>query len=160
LWFIQTLVVVKYPLSTHVKPEVKLHTKVYFSDVLPLRPLQLSGDSELLSALLPAGTPFPPAGRLFDVLLAAPLTEELFFRGWLLAAAARAGAPPALAVGASAATFALWHAGGDGGGLLTFGALGAWLAVVYTKGGGRLETTVGAHALWNAAIVAVRVARG
>ena len=29
LGFIQTLFVVKYPLSTHVKPGVKLHTKAY-----------------------------------------------------------------------------------------------------------------------------------
>jgi membrane protease YdiL (CAAX protease family) len=99
---------------------------------------------------------------LFDVLLAAPLTEELFFRAWLLTAAQRAGVPPAAAITCSALTFVLWHTGGGspGGGLLTFGLLGAWLAVAYAKGGQRLTTTVGAHALWNAAIVAVRVVRG
>jgi membrane protease YdiL (CAAX protease family) len=128
----------------------------------PVAVAALSGQTEFLQAMLPAAGALPPPARLFDVLLAAPLTEELFFRAWLLSAAQRAGATPAAAVACSALTFALWHSGGgsSGGGLLTFGLLGAWLAIAYTKGGQRLSTTVGAHALYNAAIVALRVARG
>lgn len=128
----------------------------------PVALAALSGPPDLMAALLPPAGALPPPARLFDVMLAAPLTEELFFRAWLLSAAQRAGAPPAAAIAGSALTFALWHTGGGspGGGLLTFGLLGAWLAVAYTKGGQRLTTTVGAHALWNAVIVAVSVVRG
>jgi len=133
-----------------------------FLAFLPTALAQASGDAELVNALLPAGGAVPSPGRLVDVLVAAPLTEELFFRAWLIAAAQRAGAPPAITIGASAITFSVWHVGGEvdaSGGLLTFGVLGAWLATAYMKGGQRLSTTVGAHMLWNAAMVAVRVFR-
>lgn len=130
----------------------------------PVAVAALSGQADIVDVLLPTAGALPPPARIFDVLLAAPLTEELFFRAWLLSAAQRAGAPPAAAIAGSALTFAVWHAGAGasagGGGLLTFGVLGAWLAVAYTKGGRRLTTTVGAHALWNAAILAIRVVRG
>ena len=125
----------------------------------PALACQLFGQAEVAEALLPAGGPPPSAARCLDVLLLAPLTEEAFFRGWLLTASARAGAPRAASAAASAALFALWHAGDGAGGLLAFAALGGWLAVVYQAGGGRLAPCVGGHVLWNALILALRAAR-
>lgn len=49
----------------------------------------LAGAPDISMALLPGGKPFPEAGRAVELLLAAPATEELFFRAWLLAALAR-----------------------------------------------------------------------
>ena len=126
--------------------------------LLPPLLLQLSGQSELAAALVPAARPLD-AGRAADAILAAPIAEELFFRGWLLAALSRTGlAEGGAAIGASAVAFALWHAGQGDGGLLFYSAFGAFLAALYRRTG-TLAAPLGAHAAWNGLILAVRALR-
>ena len=115
--------------------------------------------------MLPAARPLPEAGRALDVLVAAPLTEELYFRGWLLAACDAAGAPAVASLGASALLFSLWHApqllsgAGSAGELVFFAALGAWLALLYRKSESSLPLVVGTHASFNAIVVLLRAVR-
>ena len=111
-----------------------------------------------LAAVAPAARPLD-AGRAADAILAAPIAEELFFRGWLLAALSRTGlAEGGAAIGASAIAFALWHAGQGDGGLLFYSAFGAFLAALYRRTG-TLAAPLGAHAAWNGLILAVRALR-
>ena len=84
------------------------------------------------SAWLPDARALPDAGRALDLLIAAPLTEEAVFRGWLLQASTSAGASPLASAALSATLFALWHAPQCTGPaeLGFFAALGAWLALL------------------------------
>ena len=58
----------------------------------------------------------------------------------------RAGAPDAVGLAASAALFALWHVP-QGGDVLFFAALGAWLALLHQRAGGSLPLVVGTPAM-------------
>ena len=109
-------------------------------------------------ATLPAARELPAAGTALDVLALAPLTEEIFFRGWLLAAAQSAGISAPLRVALSACGFALWHVGA-GDSPLFFAALGAYLAVLFERSGGALSLCVGTHATYNLCVVLLRAAR-
>lgn len=111
---------------------------------------------------LPAARPLPDPGRAFDVLVTAPLTEEAFFRAWLLEATAAANAPPLAALAASAGLFSLWHLPellGSGAGpaeLVFFAALGGYLAQLYRTSGGSLPLVAGTHASFNLIVVLLR----
>ena len=127
-----------------------------FAAVVLLPPLlQLSGSR----ARCRAGASARPldAGRAADAILAAPIAEELFFRGWLLAALSRTGLAEGGAAMAAVA-FALWHAGQGDGGLLFYSAFGAFLAALYRRTG-TLAAPLGAHAAWNGPTLAVRALR-
>ena len=91
----------------------------------------------------------------------APLTEEAFFRAWLLNALAKLDAPPLAALATSAALFATWHlpsvlGGGGPGELGFFAALGAWLAWLYKASGDSLPFVAGTHASFNLIVVLLR----
>lgn len=107
---------------------------------------------------LPAARALPEAPAAADILLLAPLTEELFFRAWLLRATAKAGAPPPLRIGISATLFALWHVGA-GDSPLFFAALGAYLAFLFQRSEGSLGLCVGAHATYNFCVTVLRAVR-
>ena len=110
---------------------------------------------------LPPPRPLPGPLRAVDILAAAPLTEEIFFRAWLLVAMQRAGASELAALGASSVLFACWHAPlvaalGDPSELFFFGALGAWLTLLYQKSDGSLPLAVGTHATFNLIVTLLR----
>ena len=115
--------------------------------------------------LLPAPRPLPTPGRALDVLVAAPLTEELFFRAWLLRMLERAGASASTTLAVSSALFALWHvpviAAGNAapGELCFFAILSLYLTVLYQRSAGSLPLVAGTHALYNAIVVALRAVR-
>ena len=146
--------------------------------------LTATGQVAEAHALLPSARPLPGPGGAFELLLAAPITEEIFvlpqgfapsssspthrplhlkhrvsrcqFRGWLLSGMSRAGIADSLALGASALSFSLWHAGSGGGGIVFYAALGAWLAALYQRSGGRLWVPFATHCLWNLCVIVVR----
>lgn len=115
--------------------------------------------------LLPEPRPLPSPGRVLDVLIAAPVTEELFFRAWLLRMLERAGASLPATLAISSALFALWHvpviAAGNAapGELVFFATLSAVLSVLYQRSAGSLPLVAGTHASFNAIVVALRTAR-
>ena len=84
-------------------------------------------------------------GMTLTVVIAAPLGEELFFRGFALPALARRRALAAALV--SGALFSLMHFNGVG--FLGLWEIGVWLAVL-RWGSGSLWTAVLGHALNNA----------
>ena len=109
---------------------------------------------------LPAARALPPPGAAADLLIFAPLTEEIFFRGYLLSATKRtgaAGSPQRFAV--SSVLFALWHLGAGDGGPLFFLALGAYLAALYENSAGSLPLCVGTHATYNGCVTLLRAWR-
>lgn len=117
-----------------------------------------------LAAALPPARPLDDAGRAVDLLLAAPLQEELFFRAWLLTALTRpsVGLPDAAALALSSVAFALWHGGPAVGGaeLLELTLLGGFLGVLYTRVGQRgLALPVATHAAYNAIVLLLGAAR-
>lgn len=124
---------------------------------MPALVASVAGAPETSSHFLPAARALPSPASAFDLLLAAPIEEELFFRAWLLAALRRCGLGDAAALGASCALFAAWHAGGGDGGPLFFAALGALLGGLYQRSG-ELWLPLATHALWNAAVVLGRTA--
>uniref|UniRef100_A0A7S4B5Z9 CAAX prenyl protease 2/Lysostaphin resistance protein A-like domain-containing protein n=1 Tax=Chrysotila carterae TaxID=13221 RepID=A0A7S4B5Z9_CHRCT len=107
--------------------------------------------------LMPYAREIPAAGRAFDIVAAAPLTEELFFRGWLLAAMERRGASATASVGLSAASFALWHASGAAtpADALFFLGFGAWLALLHRRSQSLL-TPIIVHCAWNTGFMLLR----
>ena len=84
-------------------------------------------------------------GMTLTVVIAAPLGEELFFRGFALPALAQRGALAAALI--SGALFSLMHFNGVG--FLGLWEIGVWLAVL-RWGSGSLWTAVLGHALNNA----------
>lgn len=117
--------------------------------------------AEALAAWLPAPKPFQP-GRAFDLLVAAPVQEEIFFRAWLIAILARAGISDGAAIGASAILFSLWHVGTSGGNpgeLLELLLLGATLGWLYERSGRRLIMPLAAHSTYNGVVVVLGAAR-
>jgi hypothetical protein len=112
------------------------------------------GDLNALDTVLPAARALPGPGATFDLLLSAPLTEELFFRGYLLTAL-----EGPLGLLASPMLFAAWHLGAALDGPLFFGLLGAWLVALFRASGGSLPLVIGTHSFFNALILLLRAAR-
>ena len=109
------------------------------------------------------GTGFPSGLRALVTLFIAPLSEEIFFRAWLLSAFARAGGEANLALIASAGLYGLYvvpissvlagTTGGDGPALLLlYEALGALLAYLFQRSGGSLSLVVVTHCTFNLAL--------
>ena len=90
----------------------------------------------------------PEVGRALDVLVAAPIQEETFFRAWLLGALRQVDVDNNMALVVSAILFALWHVG-DATGLLELLGLGAYLAALYDRSGRSLPTAIATHASYN-----------
>ena len=117
--------------------------------------------AEAMSAWLPAARPFQ-AGRAFDLLAAAPVQEEIFFRAWLLAVLDRVGLGGVPALAASAVLFALWHVGTSGGNpgeLLELLLLGGTLGWLYESSGRRLVMPLAAHSTYNGLVVVLSAGR-
>ena len=114
---------------------------------------------------VPAPRPWPEPERAALLLAVAPLSEEAFFRAFLLTAFERAGAPPSAGLIGSAACFALYHVPlaemvRDGSlQLPLFELLGLYLAFCYQKSGGSLPFVVVTHATFNAVVTALRAAQ-
>lgn len=117
---------------------------------------QLAGAPEAAQLLLPAARALPDPGRALDLLAAAPIEEELFFRAWLLSALRRGGLGDAAALAASSVAFAAWHGVGGDGGPLFFAALGGWLGWLYQRSEGNLALPLATHALWNGGVAVGR----
>ena len=123
---------------------------------------------ELAGAFLPAGKAIE-AGRAVDLLVAAPIQEELFFRAWLLGVLRRVNVPDVAALAVSAVLFAAWHLdaingnalaqGGDGGGLLQLALLGAFLGVLYSKSGRDITLPITTHAAYNGVVLLLGAVR-
>ena len=123
---------------------------------------------ELAGAFLPAGKAIE-AGRAVDLLVAAPIQEELFFRAWLLGVLRRANVPDVAALAASAVLFAAWHLdaingnalaqGGDGGNVLQLALLGAFLGVLYSKSGRDITLPITTHAAYNGVVLLLGAVR-
>ena len=120
-------------------------------------------------AWLPSPKPLEP-GRVLDLLVSAPLQEELIFRGWLLAALRRNGVNDVLALMVSALLFTVWHIdaingnaflrGGDGGGLVQLFALGTWLGVLYNNASRKsLLLPIATHSAYNGLILLLEAIR-
>jgi len=113
---------------------------------------------------LPDARPFPGAPGCVLRLLVAPLSEELFFRAWLLMAFERAGGSPTTGIIASAALFGLFNvpvsavlAGSSA--LLVYEMLGAYLAFLYQRSGGSLPFVFIVHATCNLIVLSLRAAQ-
>ena len=110
-------------------------------------------------AALPAPQPLA-AGRAVDVLLAAPVQEELFFRAWLLRVLQRAPLPDGAPLALSALLFALWHVQPNtGGALLELLLLGGFLGVLYERSGRDLRVPVATHAAYNGLVLVLGALR-
>ncbi|GBF90585.1 hypothetical protein Rsub_03157 [Raphidocelis subcapitata] len=94
------------------------------------------------------------AALAIGAVVLAPLSEELFFRGFLLPALTK-WMPTAAAVGVSAALFAAAH---PPGAFLPELLLGAVLGAACVAAGGSLLTPLLAHAAYNGLIVAAALA--
>ena len=133
--------------------------------------LQGSVDASFAAELawLPAPKPLDPS-RALDLLVGAPIQEELFFRGFLLAALRRNGANELAALLVSALLFTVWHIdaiignaflrGGDGGGLVQLFGLGVWLGSLYNGTGRKsLLLPIGTHSVYNGLILLLEAVR-
>ena len=114
---------------------------------------------------IPGARPWPEPSRAALLLLIAPLSEEAFFRAYLMTALQRAGAPANAALLASAAGFALYHVPlaemlRDGSLALAFyESLGLYLGFLYQRSGRSLPLAVVTHASFNAIVTALRAAQ-
>ena len=114
---------------------------------------------------LPGPRPWPEPERAALLLLIAPLSEEAFFRAYLMTALERAGAPANAALLASAAGFALYHVPlaemlRDGSLELAFyELLGLYLGFLYQRSGRSLPLAVVTHASFNSIVTALRAAQ-
>ena len=114
---------------------------------------------------IPGPRPWPEPSRAALLLLIAPLSEEAFFRAYLMTALERAGAPANAALLASAAGFALYHVPlaemlRDGSLALAFyESLGLYLGFLYQRSGRSLPLAVVTHASFNAIVTALRAAQ-
>ena len=127
--------------------------------VLPVAALSACG----LKLLPVFGTGFPSEARALLTLVVAPLSEEVFFRAWLLSAFARNGGAANLAIIVSAGLYGLYvvplssvlngTTGGDGPALLLlYEALGGFLAYLFQRSGGSLPLVVVTHCTFNLAV--------
>ena len=130
--------------------------------------LATAGFAQLLGLpWLPDPRPWPDSGGAALFLLVAPLSEEIFFRAWLLTAFERAGGSAFSALLASTALFGLYQVPlsdvilTDGGSLrlCLFECLGATLGFIYQSSGGSLPLTAATHCSVNALVTALRAAR-
>ena len=114
---------------------------------------------------VPGPRPWPDASRAALLLIVAPLSEEAFFRAYLMTALERAGAPAGAALLASAAGFALYHVPigemlRDGSLELAFyESLGLYLGFLYQRSGRSLPLAVVTHGAFNALVTALRAAQ-
>ena len=115
---------------------------------------------------VPPAQPFPEADGALLRLVVAPLSDELFFRAWLLTAFAAAGEPPAGGLLASTVLFGLYNVPlsealrPDGTSLLLlYEAFGAYLAFLYQRSGGNLPLVFVTHATCNWLVLALRAAQ-
>jgi len=114
--------------------------------------------------LLPVyGTGLPSEARALLTLLIAPLSEEVFFRAWLLNAFERSGGAASQGLIVSAGLYGLYvvplssvlngTTGGDGAALLLlYEALGGFLAYLFQRSGGSLPLVVVTHCSFNLAV--------
>lgn len=94
----------------------------------------------------------------------APLSEEIFFRAWLLTAFERAGGTPSAALIASSALFGLFNVPVSAvlqgsSALLVYELLGAYLSLLYQKSGGSLPFVYIVHATCNLIVLSLRAAQ-
>ena len=113
---------------------------------------------------LPDARSFPEAGGCALRLIVAPLSEEIFFRAWLLTAFERAGGSATAGLIASSALFGLFTvpvsavlAGSSS--LLLYEMLGAYLAFLYQRSGGSLPLVFIVHATCNLIVLSLRAAQ-
>jgi len=106
--------------------------------------------------LLP-GRPWPGFGRSLDYLVAAPITEELFFRAWLTAHMKKAGASDTLCVVLTTILWQLWHL--QQGISVNFIWLGACLSLTYLNLGGSWALTAGTHGFFNLYVFILKASR-
>lgn len=127
--------------------------------VTPVAALNAAG----LNLLPNFGTGFPSADRALLTIVIAPLSEEVFFRAWLLSAFQRAGGSSYAGLIASAGLYGLYVvplstilAGTTGGNgpalLLLYEALGGFLAYIFQRSGGSLPLVVVTHCAFNLAV--------
>lgn len=114
---------------------------------------------------LPPPAPFPDALSTLLKTVVAPVTEECFFRAWLLTAIERAGGSPFTALIASSGLFSLYKvpisdviANGSPS-LLLYEALGAYLAYLYQQSGGSLPFVIVTHATFKLTVLALCAAQ-
>ena len=115
---------------------------------------------------LPEPRPWPAADGALLFLLVAPLSEELFFRAWLLTAFTEAGGSQGAALLASTALFGLYHVPlstalqPDGSSaLLLYEMFGAYLSFLYQRSGGSLPLAALTHSTCNAIVLGLRAAQ-
>lgn len=127
--------------------------------VIPVAAVHSAG----LTLLPNFGTGFPSADRALLTLFIAPLSEEIFFRAWLLTAFERAGGSANAGLITSAGLYGLYVvplstvlAGTTGGNgpalLLLYEALGAFLAYLFQRSGGSSPLIVVTHCAVNLAM--------
>ena len=88
---------------------------------------------------------------IVSTVVLAPLCEELFFRG-LLQSMVRRWASPTVAIGVSSVLFGIAHTGDQPQNTPSLIVLGIALGIAYERSG-RLWTSIGIHALFNACFV-------
>jgi membrane protease YdiL (CAAX protease family) len=109
------------------------------------------GEAGLANAAATAPSIFRPAQSVaLEIVVNAPIREEIFWRGLVLRGlAAITGFWPALVI--SALPFGLVHLGGEPIGFLGAYAAGIWLGVIYSPfwGTGSMAMTMVLHMLFN-----------
>jgi len=90
-----------------------------------------------------------------STVVLAPLWEELLFRG-LLQSMLRRWASPAVTIAISATLFGLAHVGDQPQNMPSLIVLGVALGIAYERSG-RLWTSIGIHALFNACFVGLAI---
>lgn len=115
---------------------------------------------------LPDPEPFPDADGAFFKLLAMPLTDEIFFRAWLLTAIREAGGSQAAALISSTVLYGLYKvplatalAPEGSSTLLLYQLLGAFLSLLYQRSGGSLPLVVVTASTCNLIVLGLRAAQ-
>ena len=93
-----------------------------------------------------------------STVVLAPLCEELLFRG-LLQSMLRRWASPAVTIAISATLFGLVHVADQPQNTPSLIALGIALVIAYERSG-RLWTSIGIHALFNACFIGITLSEG
>jgi membrane protease YdiL (CAAX protease family) len=136
--------------------------------VLPVAGLDAIGGVDLLPSFGVSGLASGDAALL--TLLVAPLSEEVFFRAWLLSAFERAGGSAFNALIASSGLYALYvvplstvladTTGGNGPALLLlYEVLGGFLAYLFQRSGGALPLVVVTHCAFNLGVALLAAAQ-